>query len=1529
MQPGETTSFLKSIARYFMDFLETDFHRRRVPRRSIKLKNDSGQLLGIATDKYPAFDKEAWQTVGRKFDDGGIVTVQKGQYKADIPANLMELIQRRVEALDKESIEIVRQELVNSIENYGASLKDEYTKARDNIESDLTVVIEEKITNPLIDSIEKSLLLLETADENTAYQMKTELTELFVATIMPVAETTLQLVVVGEEVDIAKRVKSALSLKLAKDLLADYFEELAANDLFQELAEIESNRLILDKQELYLYFCDITFQNTRYPLFYIPAQITKFGDQLKIQFDSKAYVNKKAVEYIAQEIGNDDKSVSGNPIDFDRIMYLTTFENPEAFTNKLQEIVNHLITFFDLRGDLTFAAERSASRNAKVKLTNSAYLALFDKADEALINDYEEILDLDVSSDLFEIFEAIVNGFITEEPISVSREVEHDWDERDSTEKLSFESPVPLNSEQLQIMQALDKDECRFLTVEGPPGTGKSHTITALVFNAILQNKSVLVLSDKKEALDVVEEKIGDTLDNVRFGSDFQNPILRLGGVNNFRQILSSQAIENIKLSHKLTGKKIDQLEDSIQANLEVTKDQIRNEIEAYSKLNKNELLELEKLEADLSPILKKLGVEELVKTNDIEVGIHEIRESYKKLKDSLNEESETVQSVASLGLLSAKKLVTLPIGNLIAFTALMKKLSGHVDSVHTELDARNWLDVFNDFLNISDKDVPEISQFVLKFDHLKKPVVGFAFNKTKLIDMMNQFNDKFGTNFVNPSTDITKIRKAHEAFTQLLTLKEELPFPDAVKVRVDYLKLLSKALNQTTFEAVQTVGNWHDETQYLLQATESLPENFTSIKDLPIEAVGKFPIIALEESDAERVMRWLHLMNAVNILTQAVPFYSYQQYMETIQKQVTLRMAQILDGRVIDFYTDSRATATVVKDVIKAKQKFPKETFSKLKEAFPCILAGIREYADFIPLEAGIFDLVIIDEASQVSVAQAFPALIRGKKVVVMGDRLQFGNVKSYQARREINTEYQNRLRETFSKTVSKDISSLKKIERLDVKKSILDFAEYIANYQIMLKKHFRSYPENISFSNKYFYENALQVMKIRGKKIEDVLKFTVIDHDGKLESRPNTNLPEAEFILKQLKSLAEKNDTANTVGIITPHTNQQRYIFEILRDDPNFEFYTSKLKIKVMTFDTCQGEERDIIYYSMVATETDDKLSHIFPREISKTGYDDDSNSEIRRQRLNVGFSRSKETMHFVLSKPIEDYRGSIGEAIRHYSNLKDEVAKRLTSEAVDKKSPMEKKVLQWIYETPFWQKNGQSGRCELHAQFELGEYLSQLDPTYHHPNYVVDFILFYQDESNRNYRIIFEYDGFNEHTEADTRQYVDETNFESYLKEDDVYRQKVLESYGYEFIRLNRFNIGTNPVEYINDRIEKLINGSMIANSAGHDIDAIIKGQAVGLFNGDLKECQNCGRVIPVDEFKDSTLASGIGRVCKECKDKKASLKVTRAKKVKSNEILTGQPCPRCGRKMVLRNGRFGQFYGCSGFPYCKYTQNAVST
>ncbi|MBR6907764.1 hypothetical protein IKN40_04675 [bacterium] len=57
----------------------------------------------------------------------------------------------------------------------------------------------------------------------------------------------------------------------------------------------------MDKQDFYLYFCDITHKNVKYPIFYIPLSIYKNNQKLYVTFDSQIYYNKKAVEYIIQE----------------------------------------------------------------------------------------------------------------------------------------------------------------------------------------------------------------------------------------------------------------------------------------------------------------------------------------------------------------------------------------------------------------------------------------------------------------------------------------------------------------------------------------------------------------------------------------------------------------------------------------------------------------------------------------------------------------------------------------------------------------------------------------------------------------------------------------------------------------------------------------------------------------------------------------------------------------------------------------------------------------------------------------------------------------------------------------------------------------------------------------------------------------------------------------------------------------------------------------------------------------------------
>ena len=298
---------------------------------------------------------------------------------------------------------------------------------------------------------------------------------------------------------------------------------------------------------------------------------------------------------------------------------------------------------------------------------------------------------------------------------------------------------------------------------------------------------------------------------------------------------------------------------------------------------------------------------------------------------------------------------------------------------------------------------------------------------------------------------------------------------------------------------------------------------------------------------------------------------------------------------------------------------------------------------------------------------------------------------------------------------------------------------------------------------------------MKIRGKSIGDVLKFSFIEDGNGTEMYQNTNLAEANYIVSELEKL-KQSESKSSVGIITPHTNQQKLLMENIGKHRERDYFFDTLQLKIMTFDTCQGEERDIVFYSMVATEESDRLWGIFIKDLGSIDIEEDG--RIRAQRLNVGFSRAKECMHFVLSKPLDKYTGSIGDALRHYQNVLNEAQKERSISEVDNKSKMEPKVMNWFYQTKFWQENKDD--IEFIPQFKIGEYLRQLDSTYSHPSYKVDFLLVYRDTSDREHKIIIEYDGFREH--FDNIDEVNELNYEHYYSDGDVYREKVLESYGY---------------------------------------------------------------------------------------------------------------------------------------------------
>ncbi|MCA9466374.1 MAG: hypothetical protein KC643_13160 [Nitrospira sp.] len=1400
---SKDSQYVNELAKYYRDFLETSFHKRREPRRFIRYRNEKNYLLGFDLKKYEFFLNQIWTTILRGFPSADSLTITSGKFVAKIPSQLRNLINKQVEGVKEGEINELVEKAIATIYEGAEKFKLRPLVAYDFVAAEISGLFRQKMVQPFLANVTEVLISQSSWEEDLIELVEDNLTQ---ALYFPLREEVPELVnsiIAGEEtLDVKTRFTGIFNLEFAKTTISTFFGDLAVKDLYLELQELMRNERLLDKQEMYLYFGEITFNKRKYPIFYIPINLEKTREAINVLFDSSAFINKKAIDYIVQEYKK-ERGIGGTPTHIsDRIIYLEGAR--DAFAAKIQAILIDLLDFFELPHEIDF--QNGGFQQVKgipLRISNACHICIFDKSDEAIINDYEEILECLKSeeNESGRLFKNFVSDFIEKEPASFKEEIEKEWEGQSTPSKLVYKSPIPLNEEQRKILMAVKNNRCNFIAVQGPPGTGKSHTITAILCDAILRGDSVLVLSDKKEALDVVEDKVTEVINAIRLGEEFQNPILRLGKAGNtYAKILSPAAIGGIEDHYKASRKnEIGREEKLIQIEKELI-EALQNLKDGCQKLKLEEIREFFLLEG---AFLDK-GVMPL-NLNEMGSSLESV-EALEKLKNQLHWFNETFgENGTFLSLSRAMQELEIPnytkndISEFFNCIYYSIELKNEIEREGKKGNALNGLKLLNKFYACQLSDLGKILQ---KCNSLK--ITWFPkIRKTQEIkNLTDLFCESFSTSLRGSIFDhCNSLDAAYDILLRAFKkakIRRNIPETNLDAVRTIHW-ILTEENPKLVHLSIEDLKNFYN---LVWDFEKAFPETFSALGlqgDKGESFFGNY-LVSLEEDQFNKLKRCLFLYIKYQSVFCDLPRFDFLEKKKQLEKLATEKMAHEMDGKVLKFFNESKATAQTLRSLIRKKQKFPKEDFPKLKSAFPCIISGIRDFSDYIPLGVGLFDIVIIDEASQVSVAQALPAIVRGKCVIVLGDTKQFSNLQSSLAKTEVNFEYLTNLEEVFKQAGQITISQLERLKKLNIKTSVLELFDSISNWQITLLKHGRGYREHISYSSKYFYNGRLQALKIRMKSIDDVLKFTVIDHDGKSEKYKNTNQLEIEFIKEELIRFKEKG-IGGSLGIITPFHDQQIRLTDEINRMSDREYFFGERRLKIMTFDTCQGEERDTILYSMVANPCEDKLLYIFPRDLNLSFYDEEE-GKIKAQRLNVGFSRAKECMHFILSKPVEDFKGSIGVALLHFRNELEENKKLPEAQDTDPNSPMEPKVLEWLKNTYFVQNNKSS--IEIRAQFPIGEYLKQIDRSYEHPKYRTDFFLLFKNKNGQEIKIIIEYDGFHHfRKEQDNSIWSNQ----AYYSDEDIEREKTLESYGYKFLRLNRFNIGKDPVETLDRRLAEL--------------------------------------------------------------------------------------------------------------------------
>lgn len=410
----------------------------------------------------------------------------------------------------------------------------------------------------------------------------------------------------------------------------------------------------------------------------------------------------------------------------------------------------------------------------------------------------------------------------------------------------------------------------------------------------------------------------------------------------------------------------------------------------------------------------------------------------------------------------------------------------------------------------------------------------------------------------------------------------------------------------------------------------QNLVEQNISLKDFPD---------ALKKSVLEVFL--LHLSRENTDLTRPSQHYRTlrQQFIDLDKKHIPTKYLHHLVKKLAASYPSEYCVTARIGEVGRLRSELEKKRkripFRSLlnrcpkiiRKLKPCFMMSPLAISKFLPVEYQ-FDVVIFDEASQVFPEDAIGAIHRSAQVVVVGDTQQLPPTNFFK-QSEHDSDESDDDEDTFSYSAAASSESI-----LDAMKKMVGRGVYETHLQV----HYRSKdPALISFSNKHFYGNRLEVYpsSILGNSpygLRDVfVAGGIFDSGG---TRTNEN--EARVVAELIFELLAKGET--NIGVVALSKAQADLIEEKIRQhrqqDNQWEEFFSEERLEpffVKNLENVQGDERDHIILSLGfgPNPHNGKVDNRFG-PITKSGGE---------RRLNVAISRAREQLTLVRSMNAED--------------------------------------------------------------------------------------------------------------------------------------------------------------------------------------------------------------------------------------------------------------------------------------------------
>ena len=905
------------------------------------------------------------------------------------------------------------------------------------------------------------------------------------------------------------------------------------------------------------------------------------------------------------------------------------------------------------------------------------------------------------------------------------------------------------------------------LVIYGPPGTGKSQTIVNIISDALCKNKRVLVVSQKRAALDVVFNRL----------KELNKKCIILPDAEKSKQ----EFYERVKMTHNeivnFSGTYATDKFDIAEANLKAethTLEQLANILLTPTDFG----LSLEQMYAQSFSLGKNTSnykiYESMLKTDIIKLKYDELANTMRVIE----EKGKGAVYFKHINIYKQNPLIEHLLTNLDVhkINEAKKLIAGILDKNPSPFNTSKYTNsrylltylLENDIDNLNDTNyLNDLTNAIYKLQNKQLSratnisyIPPLTLTTPYFLGKQNRIKAEIKAELTDAQTALLKYIGNFSLLRSVLDQKGFAMTVDGIaNGNTAYLRKLLAALNDyDTMRNIRgTLDSVTKQERLLLNFAEANSTTERSFQDvlnkiLPVRIY--YEIVKLEKVHERELSKILTFEDTRNRIMS----------LKNEQRSLVREMAvEKFNSDYVDYFNAQTDNKDYLHEVLKQRGLWPvrrmlEHFMDYLLKLFPCWLLSPEAVSTILPLERELFDLVVFDEASQIFIENSIPTIYRGKCIAVSGDNKQLrptsAFVKRYMGVDSVDDQ------QPLAYTAALEVESL-----LDLATSRYPSAN--------LTYHYRSKNEElINFSNYAFYAGKLQIAPNISRNIGN-RPIERIKVNGTWDDRHNHE--EAITVVNLIKKLLRTRKNRETIGVITFNTEQEEYIKDLLdiemaKNDLFKKQYLAEqnrredgedVSIFVKNIENVQGDERDIVIFSIAYAKNYNE--HI----VSQFGSLSQAGGE---NRLNVAITRARNKIYVVTSIEPEELTN-----VENSKNLGPKILKKYLQyvRAVSRSDIREAKM---ILNTMAYEPIAKS---VINCKDFSGELKKKLEAL----GYVV-----HSNLGNADYKLALgiyskEFDRYLVGIETDVAAY----NSSDFALERDVYRPKFLEERGWQIMRI----------------------------------------------------------------------------------------------------------------------------------------------